>query len=308
MRAINTLVADIYTVLEKGTAKIDAIKLANMIKARLEENKSSTTDVLRMSKLGEKCARKLWTAANKPETAERLPGHTLLKFLIGDIHEEVVLSLAEASGHKVEARQETVTLNGVTGHLDAVIDGVLVDVKSANSRGMHKFKDHKLESDDPFGYMDQLGAYAEASKDDPRVQVKGEVAFLASDKELGHLVLDKYKKPEKDWLKVITRLRGILAEKDPPKRHYMAQPDGSSGNMKLPMECTYCQYKTECWKNANNGRGLRKFLYSSGPRWLTHVEREPREGLEVPNVQGMQETIQDTQLGQGSARAPEEGQ
>lgn len=286
MKSISTLVSDIYKVLEEGKARIDTLKLAKMISLRLEETKSGG-DVLRMSKLGEKCERKLWFGQNKPEAAEPLPGHTLLKFLIGDIHEEVVLSLAEAAGHKVEARQDTVELHGVTGHLDAVIDGVLVDVKSANSRGMHKFKDHKLDSDDPFGYMDQLGAYSEASKEDERVQVKGEVAFLASDKELGHLVIDKYKKPEKDWLKHITRLRGILAEKEPPKRAYMPEPDGSSGNQKIPMQCSYCVYKTECYKNANNGRGLRKFLYSSGPRWLTHVEREPKEGLEVPNEQAV---------------------
>lgn len=307
MKSINTLIKDIYGVLERGEVRIDSDKLSKTIANRLSENKSGG-DVLRMSKLGEKCERKLWLAKNRPEAAEHLPGHTLLKFLIGDIHEEVVLSLAEASGHKVEARQETVDLHGVKGHLDAIIDGVIVDVKSANARGMVKFEKHKLESDDPFGYMDQLGAYSESTKDDARVQVKGEVAFLASDKELGHLVLDKYKKPEKDWLKHISRLRGILAEKEPPKRHYMAQPDGASGNMKLPMECTYCQYKNECWKNANEGKGLRKFLYSNGPRWLTYVAREPKEGLEVPNVQGMQETIQDSQLGQGPARAPEEGQ
>ena len=29
------------------------------------------------------------------------------------------------------------------------------------------------------------------------------------------------------------------------------------------------------FSDANNGDGLRKFLYSNGPRWLTTIERIP---------------------------------
>lgn len=274
MKSLNTLVQDIYALLQSGKAKIDAVRLADIISRRLENSKSG--EVLRMSALGERCWRKLWYRQHLPDKAEPLAGNTLLTFLMGDIAEEVVLSLAEqAEGHRVTGRQDTLELDGVLGHRDAIIDGVLVDVKSANSRSIEKFKGHNLEKDDPFGYLEQLGAYLEASKDDDKVEVKGEAAFLAFDKELGHLVVDRYKPEKRDWKKWISELRGMLSSSEPPRRAYMAEPDGKSGNMKLPLECRYCQYKNECWKNANGGKGLRKFLYSNGPRWLTHVEREP---------------------------------
>lgn len=273
VKTISTLVPDIYSLLESGKAKLDSSRLAEMIKKRLSPSESGPA--LRMSNLGEKCWRKLWYRQNMPDKAEPLPGHTVLKFLIGDIIEEVVLSLAEQAGHDVQGRQDTLELFGVPGHRDAIIDGVLTDVKSANSRGMDKFTNHRLEQDDPFGYLDQLNAYLDASRD---VTIKGEAAFLAVDKELGHLVLDKYKKRDKPWKDIIQRMRAMLSSSEPPERAYRSEADGKSGNMKIPMPCSYCQFKNECYKDSNDGRGLRKFYYATGPRWLTRVVKTP----EVP--------------------------
>lgn len=270
-KSINTLVQDIYATLEKGAYKIDGHRLGEMISTRLSFSQDKGAP-LRMSNLGEKCHRKLWYRANKPETSEPLDGHTILKFLIGDICEEVILSLAEQTPeHTVEGRQDSLTLEGVPGHRDAIIDGVLVDVKSANSRGMVKFTNHRLHDDDPFGYLDQLDAYLASSQDHNALGVKTEAAFLAFDKELGHLVLDKYKTRNKPWHEIIPRLKAMLASPEPPSRYYKEEPDGKSGNMQIPMECRYCQFKKECWKD----RPLRKFIYSTGPRWLTKVVRQP---------------------------------
>ena len=270
MASINTLVQDIYSLLESGKAKIDSTKLAEMIAKRLEKTEGGPA--LRMSSLGEKCHRKLWYRENMSDKAEPLPGPTLIKFLIGDIIEEVTLSLAEQAGHDVKGRQDTLEIHGVKGHRDAIIDGVLVDVKSANSRGMDKFTGHKLESDDPFGYLDQLSVYLEAS---PDATIKGEAAFLAVDKELGHLVLDKYKKKDKPWKEIIERLRAMLASPEPPERGYREAPHNKDGSMKIPMPCQYCQYKKVCWSSSNGGTGLRKYLYSYGPAFLTRVVKEP---------------------------------
>lgn len=267
---ISTLVQDIYKLLESGNFKLDTDKLAKMMSTRLSEKQSG--DALRMSSLGEKCERKLWYRQWMPEKAEPLPGPTRLKFAIGDLIEEVTLSLAEQAGHDVKGRQDTLALHGVPGHRDAIIDGVLVDVKSANSRGMDKFKNHALDADDPFGYLDQLDAYLAAS---PDTTVKGEAAFLAVDKELGHMVLDRYPKRAKPWKEIIERLRAMMASPEPPKRGYMPKPEGKSGNMVIPMQCSYCQFKLECYKDTNGKRGLRSFLYASGPKFFTHVEKEP---------------------------------
>ena len=42
------------------------------------------------------------------------------------------------------------------------------------------------------------------------------------------------------------------------------KPDGESGNRKLAIGCMYCDYKVDCWKDANDGKGLRKFDYKNG--------------------------------------------
>lgn len=272
MKSINTLVDDIYELLASGSFQIDADRLASMLARRLSEAKTSTS--LRMSNFGTPCERKLWYSVNVPQTAEPLSPQARLKFLIGDIIEEVVITLARQAGHSVEGEQDERRLGGVKGHLDGIIDGVVVDVKSANARGFRKFADHRLATDDPFGYLAQLGMYLDASQDDPRVGAKRQAAFLAVDKELGHIVLDQYILPKRDWETEIEAKKEMLANPKPPPRHYMPEPDGKSGNMKLCMECSYCPYKKECWP------GVKGYAYSNKPTWLTTVVREPN----VPRI------------------------
>lgn len=273
-KSISTLVKDIYAYLD-GNAKIDpqrvkvlGDRLAETITERLTNG--NQTPELRMSNFGTKCDRQLWYRIKCPTEAEPLDGKARFKFLFGDILEDVVLVLAEEAGHRVTGRQTTLELAGIKGHRDAVIDGVLVDVKSANARSFTKFEKHELEEDDPFGYLTQIGLYSAASKDDPLVEVKGEHAFLAVDKELGTLVVDKYKiDRSRDWEKEIREKRQVLERTDPPARGYSDVPDGASGNRKLGVACSYCPFKHKCWP------GLRTFQYSNGRRHLTVVEREP---------------------------------
>ena len=46
--------------------------------------------------------------------------------------------------------------------------------------------------------------------------------------------------------------------------------DGKSGNMKLNVGCSYCQFKRSCFPE------LRTFKYYGGPRYLTEVVNEPK--------------------------------
>jgi hypothetical protein len=45
--------------------------------------------------------------------------------------------------------------------------------------------------------------------------------------------------------------------------------------MKLAIGCVFCGYKEHCWSDANQGKGLRKFKYSTGIRYLTQVHKTP---------------------------------
>jgi hypothetical protein len=269
LATLDTLVQDIYALLESGKFDLDSDKLAKMIAFKLSENQDKAS--LRMSNFGTPCERKLWYTVNMPDQAEPLKGNALLKFLTGHILEEVILSLAEQAGHSVEAQQETVEVEGVVGHIDAIVDGVVIDVKSANARSFTKFRDHELATNDPFGYIDQLELYHHALQADERVRGPGkrEAAFIAVDKELGHVVVDKYQVQERDWEKEVQEKKVMLASSEPPPRGFFPEPHNKSGNLKLPTPCAYCPFKKTCYP------GLRTFIYASGPVYMTRVTKEP---------------------------------
>lgn len=273
MKSISTLVQDIRNRLtssepfEADVVETFSRNLAKKLANRLSDERSKPS--LRMSNLGTKCDRKLWYSINKPELAEPLSASTRLKFLFGDILEEVLLFLARASGHRVEHEQSETVLHGVKGHIDAVVDGELLDCKSASSYGFRKFKDHGLEQDDPFGYIAQGDGYLTAMSSGDTLANKSRFHFLAVDKQLGQLALDTYPKQLVDYEKLIDDKRAMLSRATPPNRGYSDLPDGASGNRKLDIACSYCAYKSSCWSN------LRAFSYARKPVFLTKVVRTP---------------------------------
>lgn len=241
-----------------------------MVAARLDGYSSSREFTLRVSNLG-KPDRQMWYEANDPTTEELAP-HTKFKFMYGDILELLLLFLASEAGHSVSKEQIEVVVNGIKGHIDAEIDGVVVDCKSASTHSFKKFRDGTLAEDDPFGYMEQLAGYSKGLGGLPG-------AFLAVDKQNGHIALMKVPKEELDALQIeerIDHLRDVVTQPEPPERCYDPVPEGKSGNMKLAVGCSYCPHKFKCWADSNNGIGLRTFLYSSGPVHLVQVENEPR--------------------------------
>jgi hypothetical protein len=227
--------------------------------------------VLRFSSLG-KQPRQLWYAANKPETAEVISPQTFMKFLYGDVIEILLLFLAKEAGHEVTHEQHEVETGGVLGHMDCVIDGVPVDVKSASPYSFQKFENGSFVFDDPFGYVSQISGYAYAIGNTERAgflvgqKVSGSIAFAPVD----NLTLEANPPGPR-----IEQLRLAVNSETPPDKCYEPVPEGKSGNLKLGVNCSYCAFKDECWKDANNGRGLRKFWYSRGPVWLTQVVKTP---------------------------------
>jgi hypothetical protein len=271
MKSINTLIPDIYRLFEEDhkVSEENSLKLGHdlgqMIERRMNENKEYKPS-LRMSNLGTKCWRQLWYKINKPELGEKLQPWTRIKFLFGDILELLLLYLAKEAGHEVRGEQDELEIEGVIGHRDGVIDGVLVDAKSASTFSFQSFRNHLELESDKFGYIDQLGAYHWASDDVD----KDIAAFLVIDKQHGHITLDKHKKNDVDYKEKVDELKEMLAQPEPPERAYSDEPFQKSGNRKLCTNCSYCAFKRECWPD------LRTFLYSNKPEYLTHVEKEPR--------------------------------
>lgn len=273
-KSIGTLVSDINDLVSAGFESSDewaqalAKNLATTVSAKFAEDK---VHYLRPSNLGDKCDRKLWLGVHRPELEEPLPPDAKIKFLYGSILEDMVLALAEAAGHTVEGQQSEVTNYGLVGHIDAIIDGTLVDVKSASSIAFEKFREHLNPGKDSFGYLYQLGFYLEAVQSESSVTNKNEAAFLVIDKTLGKIILDTHSRAElkRPWEQHAIHKAKMLESSTMPARGYLPEPDGKSGNLKLGVACSYCQFKNACWP------GLRTFLYSNGPRYLTHVAREP---------------------------------
>lgn len=279
-KSIDTVVEDIYGLLEAGIEGKDEVfekfgrEVAEVLKARLRPSERQRKGTLRMSNLGTPCNRKLWYSVNQPEKAEPIEPHARLKFLYGDLVEELILLLAELSGHSVEGRQDEQEILGVKGHRDVVLDGVVTDVKSASTYSFKKFEEGRLREDDPFGYSDQIQQYLHAGQEDPLVTDKDRAAFLVVDKTLGHICLDVHKKQSFPIEKVVEYKIDLVSRPEPPARKYDLEPEGKSGNMKLSMPCSYCDHKRECHP------GLRTFLYSHKPVHLAVVKKEPN----VPEV------------------------
>lgn len=277
-----TIPEDIYHLLDDDTdhtASEENVQQAGeafkaLLRMRLTKRKQvSGEDVLRFSSLGKK-DRQLWYAANMPEAGEKMPGKQNFKFLYGDCIELLMLFLAAEAGHNVKDQQKEVDVDGVKGHIDAVIDEVLVDAKSASPYSFNKFATGEYLFDDPFGYVAQLSGYSNALG-------KARAGYLVADKvhgDIAYVELDSAyiagNKPEDR----IRGLRKVIRAPLPPERCYDDVPDGKSGNRKLGVGCSYCPFKEECWKDSNGGQGLRKFIYARGPVWLTNVTREPKVG------------------------------
>lgn len=244
--------------------------LSNLIAGRLQERtRGDRKFTLRMSNIG-KGARQLWYD-KRYGNEEDLPPSTLVKFMFGDLVESLILFLATVAGHSVTNHQAEVSLQGVKGHIDADIDGVTVDVKSASTHAFRKFADGSLAENDPFGYIEQISGYAKARDTDG--------AFLAVDKQNGHIAYLPFTKDELAVFDVGSRIEYVKEAIDSPtepERCYTDEKFGEAGNRKLGVNCSYCSHKTRCWADTNGGLGLRTFLYSTGPVFLTNVAKEPQ--------------------------------
>ena len=279
--SLHDLVPDIYNELEKLSddgkplplteenidRTISGMKEALMSWATPRKRDSAFT--VRMSNVG-KPPRQLWYEKRDPKGRGGIDGPTQIKFLYGHLLEEIVLMLVRMVDYEVTDEQKEVTVDGIVGHMDCKINGEVVDVKTASRFAFNKFKEGRLAQDDPFGYMGQLAGYEEAEGTDGG-------GFLVLNKESGELCMfipDDLDKP--NIKSSISQLLPALELDVPPAICYDPVPDGKKGNMKLAKGCNWCKYKHECFKDSNDGQGLRTFKYSNGYTHLTKVVAEPK--------------------------------
>tara|TARA_A100001015_G_C14835560_1_gene650349 strand:+ start:79 stop:948 length:870 start_codon:yes stop_codon:yes gene_type:complete len=277
--SLDTLIEDIYKPLE-GLAKGQSLSLKEEdLDKTLENIKQSilswanpptgedSSFRLRMSNIG-RPARKLWYESRDTDEGH-IDAPTQIRFLYGHILEEIILMLVRLAGRKVTDQQKEVTVEGITGHIDCKIDNEIVDIKTASKFSFSKFVNKTLVDYDAFGYLSQLAGYeaAEGTNDG---------GFLVINKESGDLCFYRPEDLEKPNIKhKIQYLKNVLELNEPPELCYNPVAEGKKGNMKLNKGCVYCKYKFDCYKDSNDGQGLRVFKYASGPVYFTEVLSEP---------------------------------
>jgi len=279
-KKLDTLVEDIYdklSVLSDGESlniddkTIDAFgESMKEVLSQWANPRPRDSGTLRMSNIG-KPMRQLWyDMRSESKTTERIKPSVFIKFLYGHMLEEVLLMLIKIAGHEVTDEQKEVSVSGIKGHMDCVIDGEVIDIKTASGFAFKKFYNKTLAEDDIFGYLAQLAGYEAAMGTN-----KG--GFLAMNKESGEIALyrpDSYDKP--DIKKKIKTVKTLIKIDTPPELCYNPVPDGAAGNMQIARGCTWCRHKFECHADSNKGKGLRVFKYSNKYSYLTRVVKEPR--------------------------------
>lgn len=282
MPDIATLVPDIYAMLQKreGTDLVldewakHGANMTNHIHTAISENTrpARSPDVIYASEIGKKCVRQIWYRMYTPSVGLDTKPWTKFKFLYGSLIEESVLALAKAAGHEVRAEQAEVFFalpNGwmVKGRLDAIIDGVVVDVKSMAPYSFGAVQKAGFnETTDKFGYRAQVDFYARCMTSGKQGQI------LGVDKVNGHLGLFPVRNwaTDRDMRIGLTNLTDKLDVGVLPDRAFEDEEKGLKGNRGLCTECSYCEFKKQCWP------GLRGFAYANGPMWLTKVVDEPK--------------------------------
>jgi len=292
LKEISTLIPDIYNLLSRSGHKVtpenvdrllSEIKdsVVNALETGAEDN---TKSGLRLSKAGT-APRRVWFDTHRIPDGSNKPisGENLFKFLVGHVTEALLLFLAREAGHTVAHEQEEVTVAGIPGHIDAVIDGHLVDVKTASMYAFPKFFDLSVtEGNDPFGYMAQLSAY-KAGLTAKGVPLREPSYFWAYNKSNSDMVLSPVVNTFDVEPVLEEQKKAVESDTVPPELCYPVEEFGKSGNLKINKQCSWCPHKFECFKDANDGKGLRVFRYSKNDEYLVKVAVEPKGVEEVTN-------------------------
>jgi hypothetical protein len=206
---------------------------------------------LRMSNLGRKRCQ-LWFEKNDPES--KLPDSPffIINMMLGDIVEAVFKGLLRASKVEFEDSKKVVlkTKNkDIEGSYDLVLNGKVDDVKSTSPWAYeNKFIDFEtLSSKDSFGYVSQLVGYAKARG----VPVGGWWVVNKANGNFKYISasnvdVDTEMQKIEDTISYIDNDEPFERCYEPIEETYYGKP---SGNLKLGIECSLCNYREKCWDN-----------------------------------------------------------
>jgi hypothetical protein len=283
MASILNLVDDIKKLLtDKGAAhefnQEHAAKMAVRVAEHTLDTLTTRAEKVRdpsiayPSEIGKACIRQIWFKYNPPKGLI-IPGITPaleLKFLMGDYTEELMLFLAKEAGHSVRSEQELVDYDigglRIRGRMDAIIDDVIVDVKSTSPYSFSSWNGQPLTAmNDSFGYRWQVNAYAYPTN----FINKDQGALLLLDKQNGHIGLANVDLTPTGLERRVFLIKRALDTNALPARRPEADPQKTDPkNGHLGIECQYCDYNVLCWQD----RDITKVIRSGKVVWLISLE------------------------------------
>ena len=236
---------------------------------------------LRMSNVGKPlCQLQMQAKGVEPEK----PSHDfIVRMIIGDMLEALVIVLLKASKIEVKSQHQKVSLGvgdrQIEGEYDIELDDGIYDIKSVSPFSFTtKFNADngydKIKQSDSFGYISQGHGYGMAAN-------KPFKGWIAINKTTGEIVFTDLKHTDEEKKEVYSKIYNTsvaLLDEKPFERCftdveevYYSKP---TGNRTLGIECSYCPYKHDCWDNLE----FRKQLPSKGknPKWTWYTKIDPK--------------------------------
>ena len=236
---------------------------------------------LRMSNVGKPlCQLQMQAKGVEPEK----PSHDfIVRMIIGDMLEALVIVLLKASKIEVKSQHQKVSLGvgdtQIEGEYDIELDDGIYDIKSVSPFSFTtKFNADngydKIKQSDSFGYISQGHGYGMAAN-------KPFKGWISINKTTGEIVFTDAKHTDEEKKEVYSKIYNnsvALLEEKPFERCftdieevYYSKP---TGNRTLGIECSYCPYKHDCWDNLE----FRRQLPSKGknPKWTWYTKIDPK--------------------------------
>ena len=210
-----------------------------------------------------------------------------VRMAMGDVLEDLMIAVIRASGIDIKKTHGKVKLpinkeTSIEGEFDIELDDGIYDIKTASPYAFeNKFKPDdaydRIKEQDAFGYVTQGHGYGMASE-------KPFKGWIALNKSTGEIAVAEARNTNKEKEEVhakILKTFKSLSNGKPFKRCFTDVPEvfykKPTGNRTLGIECSYCSFKKECWKDLD----FKRQLPSKGknPKWLwyTHISEEWRD-------------------------------
>ena len=185
-----------------------------------------------------------------------------IKMLYGDMTEVIAVALLLAAGIEIVDLNKRVVLETEAGYVRGELDLIiregnshsLWDIKSASRFAFEKkFQSYEaLKNNDDFGYLEQLYGYTKAEREEtPDIKAGG---WIAINKESGEIKIVKADPDDEEVYtsKINNTLTKYLeADESNFERCFEDEPETFyrklTGNRKLCMTCSYCNFKYSCW-------------------------------------------------------------